>query len=1156
MPPIADISQSQLGSRFWITKDTESFQKIYDNSKLSVPSFSAPHLTRVKASDRRMLSLTQTGVSDKLKNVFGQAKAFAEKIDVESHDFSYNTKLLGALGDENLESLAKSVVRILVQDEVLHGESEPHKVQDEIGNAKNVLKLMLATDDFKDLLLAPNATAADKAKVRLALVNAAAGALRLVWDGNATYDSIFELSKGDLFDLAKGTDVYRLAVATAAKARETFIDAAGLKDKVDGFIASNSLTYEERNSLLKALDDVVTAREEISGVLGKVKFDVGDGKTATVEKKLKEVRERMRAFRYDIDRKRGSVKAGMEGVRRWFDDINGVQDGREKVEKGFAKEAEAVRELNKLLKLDPGANNRIKTCLEADTTTEATNLTHTANNEIRYYFTGKERRLDVFSAKAHEVLGEMKNGESRTVKLTLGGTVAGKLGVADAEITGQYARTVKVSKSGGEYVLTLVEGAEVEGKAAFGASPEEHGVGGGVTGAASIGGKKSVSYKSVSDLIADLKGEDQVVSATSNSTRLCLGNAWAGLKKVGKKIGNGLLGLATTLGFREHHSLMNQNAYQAALVNNGIIAGLDRMLAANQHAVKTVETKATQLSGGFGGFVSGNVAAFGAFDVSGGVSAKYTYSTDRSVESVAYRPLTEKLAFQSDESLLKIVGNDAFEAPHDLAEVKSRLKGMEERMRQLEGEAKPEDCLDEFAGKWKKLAAESVLLVRQAEAFLAGYEGEEAQALRKEMLEIVDVIAFHLDRPRVTMTDQEFDTRFLEKLFTDDDATVTHTGEVTVSYNVIDGLTSMFNGGVGLPGEDDKNLRASVASRFVNGPTQTVVNTTLPTDQTVSAKVTTSHKARRDDVRPWVNDTSTDVEVSCSANLTVRAICLFVANQVFKGEGEDNDLSGEAPELKELFLDDMRSNLADAEKDFMEKSFFDVLGRKLKLPKDGEFGSDYDNTNYPTLKWHFENGRLVSISEVEKGVTKGSLSFGVEIHGVKVGLKAESTLTEVSMRRKMIVKPPLTAVLAKTETVLRAGKGLTSVEEFLDKDPESTPHTLYRLAKMFRADAVDKAKDPRFEKDSREARKTLTDVLTLLTKAKAKDEERFGYRVDALKANLDAAFKRLGEMNAADIGDEAKRAKVLHLVARILTGISRAYTLAKEAGFKVGDERI
>ena len=315
-----------------------------------------------------------------------------------------------------------------------------------------------------------------------------------------------------------------------------------------------------------------------------------------------------------------------------------------------------------------------------------------------------------------------------------------------------------------------------------------------------------------------------------------------------------------------------------------------------------------------------------------------------------------------------------------------------------------------------------------------------------------------------------------------------------------------------------------------------------------------SHKVRRNDVRPWVNDSSTDVEVSCLANLTMRKMWLFVANQAFKDAGEDNDLSGEAPELKELFLDDMRSNLADAEKDFMEQSFFEALGKKLKFPNEGSFDSDYDNSNYPTVRFHFENGRLVSISELERGVTKGSLSFGVEIHGVKVGLKAESTLTEVSMRRKMIVKPPLTAVLAKTETVLRAGKGLTSVEEFLDKDPESTPHTLYRLAKMFRADAVDKAKDPRFEKDSREARKILTDVLTLLTKAK--DEKRFGYRVDALKANLDAAFKRLGEMNAADIGDEAKRAKVLHHVARILTGISRAYTLAKEAGFKVGDERI
>lgn len=39
-------------------------------------------------------------------------------------------------------------------------------------------------------------------------------------------------------------------------------------------------------------------------------------------------------------------------------------------------------------------------------------------------------------------------------------------------------------------------------------------------------------------------------------------------------------------------------------------------------------------------------------------------------------------------------------------------------------------------------------------------------------------------------------------------------------------------------------------------------------------------------------------------------------------------------------------------------------------------------------------------------MTKGSLSFGVTIGGVKVGLKAESTLTEVSAGRKMLVKLP------------------------------------------------------------------------------------------------------------------------------------------------------
>ena len=85
-----------------------------------------------------------------------------------------------------------------------HKASDQHVVADEAENAKKMLKLMLASHDFADLDLGkPPVSEATKDKVRLALVNATAGTLRLVWDGKATYDSIFELSKGEIFDLAK-----------------------------------------------------------------------------------------------------------------------------------------------------------------------------------------------------------------------------------------------------------------------------------------------------------------------------------------------------------------------------------------------------------------------------------------------------------------------------------------------------------------------------------------------------------------------------------------------------------------------------------------------------------------------------------------------------------------------------------------------------------------------------------------------------------------------------------------------------------------------------------------------------------------------------------------------------------------------------------------
>ena len=1174
MPPIEKVTDSQLGSRFWITKDTESFQKIYENSGRRLPSFSYPKLTRVKSSDRRMLSLTQTGVTDKLStekltNALDHAKAFAKKVDVDGADFQYNKDLARDLGCEDLGDLAKRVASILVQDEIQRKSKVQHVVADEADNAKRMLKLMLASHDFKDLKLERPISDETKDKVLLALVNAAAGALRLVWDGKATCDSIFELAKGEMYDLAKGADVYRIAVATAAKARETFIDEAGLKEKLEKHLSSSHLDEASKKVARGYVKGIIDARKQICGVLDKVGYDIGDGKTATIEKKLKEVRERMRAFRYDIEKKNGTAMAGMEKVRRWFDDINGVQDGRKDVQNGFKAEAEAIKILNKYLSLRP--NEEFQTCLHAEATKKATNLTHTANNEIRYYFTGKERKIDTFSAKAHEIFDDMKSGESRTVKLTLGGKVAGEIGIADAEGSVQYARTVKVSKSGGEYVLTLVDGIEAEGKASFGVSPdsEEAGIGGGGTLGGAFGVKKSVSYRSVSDLIADLKGESQVVSATSFSTRLVLGYTWAGAKWLGNK----LLGLSTALGFREHRTLEDHSKYQAMLVNMGVLTGLDTMLAANQRAIKTVETSAKQLSGSIGSF--GNINVGGAYTPKIGGAGKFTYSTDRFVKSATYRSLVDALSNHSDDHLKKVVRDgrkDALEVadreykePRDLADIKDRLTAMENRMRDLEAKAEESKSKKNehgfgiewqaaFVEKWRSVAAEAVLLKRKAEAILAEDGSDEAKEQYEALEEVEKFVLPHLDRPQVEMDEQDFKDHFLEQLFTEDNGTVTHTNEETLNLNLLANLPDMAHQALHLPTEEHSSamgiLGGGAVDRFGHPLVETAINTTLPGDQTITYRKTVSRRVNRDDVRPWKNDSSMDIELSLSANLTTRAVMKLVARIAFGGESDKVDMDGEAPELIKQFKDDLVSNLVDAAISASEKLFFDLLGSNLPLPLSGKIGSDYDSSSYPTLKWHFENGRLVSIAEVESGVTKGSLSIGAEINGVKVGLKAGASLTEVAVGRKALVTPPLKTMLAKVETLVRAGKGVASVEKVLC---EKKPKALYRLAKMFNGvgAAEPDPKDPRLAKDREDAQAMLKGALKLLDKAKEEHGLLFGDRVDVLKASLVGASNRLRD---ADLRNEEKRGEVLHDVSQVLVDLSKAYTLAKEAGFKAGDE--
>ena len=437
---------SQLGTRFWLTKDVESLGKVSKNMGLAVPPSKAGSVQEMKITDRRIFTFAQCGVSEKLEKTLGRAKVFARTIDEASLPF--NSQLARELG--GLGEMAHVVGRILSE----HGKAQKKDYTEGASrsledDAKTMLKVMLATEDFKKID-SRGLTEKSKSEIRLSLINATLGALKLVREGKARAGSVFELAKGELYDLAKATDVYKLAVHSALRARKKFIDEDGLKAQVRALIAQKELggtqAADEANNLVQ---EIIAKRRELS-VLLDVNYDVGDGKTATVEQKLKELRERMRAFRYDIEQRNGTNMGRMERLRRWFDDIGSSKANRTGLDEMFAAEKVLVAKLNKALKLDKREPARFLSSLNAESTHQATALTHTANNQIRYYFSGKERQLDVFNQKAHEIFDAMKPGDTRTVKFSVGAFAEAGVGIAEISGDVMYAHTVTVTRTGDE----------------------------------------------------------------------------------------------------------------------------------------------------------------------------------------------------------------------------------------------------------------------------------------------------------------------------------------------------------------------------------------------------------------------------------------------------------------------------------------------------------------------------------------------------------------------------------------------------------------------------------------------------------------------------------------------------------------------------------
>ena len=666
------ISDASLGSQFWITMDLRALSELYE-------AHSAENAQRVEGGvqadetkapsviggDAVLTSLASGMDAKRLRGAVGQARLLGARIagdkTVDSIIGEVDKRFPRLFGEgRDFNRLVQTVARM---NRFFLAPEQRAQLGDEISAkeldvAKKAMAKILVSRDFAERELSDDPL--DKSG-RLAFVNATLGVIKLVREGQLDLERTSDYFMGEVLDINKPGDMLRMAVKTARTAREKFVDEAGL----------NKLA--ERDPGLKSLvDRLIAARKEASKILD-IRLDLGDMSAKTIKSKLKEAREAMRAFRYDLDRATGRSMTFMESVRRKMDDW--FSSNQNRVSRQDYRSIEQIEdELHERLTEEGWSPEDVSGAFRSssETSSSATELTHATNNHIRYFFTGVEGKYAKFESAAHKALDSLvAKGGTKYVRFEAGldvraGGSLGKNVTLDARAGAKVMTTaqVTVAPGGGSVTVTYFTGGGVEASAEAdigigqwnGENTKSAKVGGKtVAGAQIAGGRgRTVVYRSIDEFIRDCRGASSLVSSGKLGTFLSLGKIWQMTRAILRK-GSDLL---TAAGFRIHKTRVDNNEYRAILQRSGVISKLDTILAEKENRR---------------GFKAGDWS----YDVvTGGLNAS------AQVDVQLYRGLDSKTGQEKSASVFNATASGGFEASQQRRVRGSEMRALVDTFRQ------------------------------------------------------------------------------------------------------------------------------------------------------------------------------------------------------------------------------------------------------------------------------------------------------------------------------------------------------------------------------------------------------------------------------------------------------------------------------------------
>ena len=694
MPP-PSISDATLGSRFWINTDfSMAARPVAANNERTVD------VATVNKHNSNIFTFVNAGGDSMAKNAIGKAELFAAthtlSIDDEVHeqiraDNNYNA----LIGDENTKN---EILDAAVEAFRAKNEGVDEAAAREVCNT--AFRKLLASQEFTDRA---KVTAADlnrdnggiklDAEGIASLKNATAGLAHMIRNGQISEKAVIFLADGNFYDAANRTDMLRLAAESAKKVKSIFIGEERVEALVTNcliYLRDNAHLSEDRadevaqkiNTLRQLQANVINARKAATACI-KTNYlltdPTGDQKKDSKFQKnqIDEIRNSLRAFRYDLDRHFNARMGTMEKFRRWADDkFSSTVENRmteaqmqaiEDADTAFNTLLTEIREDmgidTEIVENEPAGNyanatdkdltNSSKVSFRASAKA-ATHLSHLTNDRIRYHYSGIEKRNEESAQAIRNALGDIsKNTGSRTVTLRVSADFVAKLGIpgvtkASLNAGGAIDVQAEVSVSNKDGTVSVSYSVGLKGHAGVsvkvGVDPDDDkltdgqrsglGAKAGADANANVRRKTTKVYANLEEFIRDTSKYSPLVNPQISDMFLRYGGAAI------RGIGRVFLAGATVLGLRISRSRMDQLDYSRELRNRNVFGPLAGVFAKKRNVEMIGERKGyafglgAKVSAEGGIYVTENGEA--SSNLSGSVAIGYDYTREFGVKNKSY----------------------------------------------------------------------------------------------------------------------------------------------------------------------------------------------------------------------------------------------------------------------------------------------------------------------------------------------------------------------------------------------------------------------------------------------------------------------------------------------------------------------------------------